>query len=101
MARRRQLGHIGHVKTMSLAKAKAHISELVDQAEHHGARTLISRHGKPVAAIVPVDVAKPTPRRPKPMSDDEVARSVQAFIDEFSAAEPEVSAVDDLLLGRR
>ena len=46
---------------MSLAQAKAHISELVDQAEHRGKRTLILRHGKPAAAIVPVDVATPKP----------------------------------------
>ena len=30
-----------------LAKAKAHLSELVDAAEHRGQRTLILRHGKP------------------------------------------------------
>jgi prevent-host-death family protein len=87
---------------MSLAEAKAHISELVDQAEHRGKGTLILRHGKPAAAIVPIDVA--TPRLPptrKPMSEGAVRRSVAAFIDEFSALEPDVSAVDDLRSGRR
>ena len=87
---------------MSLADAKAHISELVDQAEHRGMRTLILRHGKPAAAIVPVDVAKP---RPPPvrrvMSEEAVRRSVDAFIAEFGACEPDVSAVEDLRAGRR
>jgi len=96
------LGHIGHVKKMSLAEAKAHISELVDQAEHRGKRTIILRHGKPAAAIVPVDVArpKPSPAR-RPMDPKAARRSVEDFIAEFSAVEPAVSAVEDLRSGRR
>lgn len=93
-------GHIGHVQKLPLAKAKAHISELVDQAEHRGRRTIILRHGKPAAAIVPVEVALPPPPHPT-MTDEEAKRSVQAFIHEFSAADPDRSAVEDLLLGRR
>jgi prevent-host-death family protein len=89
------------MRKMSLAEAKAHISELVDEAEHHGKRIIILRHGKPAAAIVPVGVAAPKAKRPKPMSEREVRRSVLAFVEEFSAAEPEVSAVRDLLQGRR
>jgi prevent-host-death family protein len=93
-------GHNGHVVKTSLAHAKAHLSELVDQAEHKKRRILILRHGKPAAAIVPVDVAAPRRRRP-PQSDEDARRSVQTFVDEFSAAEPDISAVEDLLLGRR
>jgi prevent-host-death family protein len=90
------------MRKLSLAKAKAHISELVDQAEHRGKRTLILRHGKPAAAIVPVDVATPKPPQVRrSMSADEVRTSVEAFIAEFSACEPDVSAVDDLRAGRR
>jgi prevent-host-death family protein len=90
------------MRTMSLAQAKAHISELVDQAEHHGKRTLILRHGKPAAAIVPVDVATPKPPSVRDaMTEDDARRSVEAFIREFSAAEPDVSAVEDLQRGRR
>jgi prevent-host-death family protein len=85
----------------SLAHAKAHLSELVDAAEHRGKRIVILRHGKPAAAIVPVDVARPKPRRARRMSAEEGERSVDAFVDEFSAAEPEISAVDDLIEGRR
>jgi prevent-host-death family protein len=87
---------------MSLADAKAHISELVDQAEHRGRRTLILRHGKPAAAIVPVDVATPKPAPVRHvMSEKAARRSVEAFIAAFSACEPEVSAVEDLRAGRR
>jgi prevent-host-death family protein len=85
---------------MSLAKAKAHISELVDQAEHRGKRTIILRHGKPAAAIVPVHVAAP-PTSSAPLSERAVRRSVAAFVAEFSLAEPHVSAVEDLRTSRR
>jgi prevent-host-death family protein len=87
---------------MSLAEAKTHISELVDQAEHRGKRTLILRHGKPAAAIVPVDVATPKPAPVRTvMTEEEARRSVAAFITAFSACEPDVSAVEDLRAGRR
>lgn len=50
------------MKKASLATAKAHLSALVDEAEHKGRRILILRHGKPSAAIVPVSVATPPAR---------------------------------------
>lgn len=37
----------------TLAQAKAHLSALVSQAER-GEETIITRHGKPVAKLVPV-----------------------------------------------
>jgi prevent-host-death family protein len=90
-----------NVKKLSLAEAKAHISEIVDLAEHRGRRTIILRDGKPVAAIVPLDVAMPpSPPRPRHLMPD-VKRSVREFVTEFSRSEPEVSAVDELLRERR
>jgi prevent-host-death family protein len=89
------------VRKTSLADAKAHLSELVDAAEHHGKRIVILRHGKPAAAIVPVHVASPKPSAAKVMTRTEAERSIRAFIAEFSAAAPEESAVEDLLKGRR
>lgn len=89
------------MRKMSLAAAKAHISELVDQAEHHGKRVIILRHGKPAAAIVPVSVALPPVTRSRPLSAQDVKRSVGRFVAEFSATDPGVSAVEDLLDGRR
>ena len=89
------------MRKMSLADAKARISELVDQAEHHGQRVVILRHGKPAAAIVPVEVALPKRSQPPRMTQAKLAASIQAYIAEFSASEAETSAVDDLLAGRR
>lgn len=85
----------------SLADAKAHLSELVDAAEHHGKKIVILRHGKPAAAIVPLQAIAPKRRRRRTLSEGEARRSVDAFVAEFSAAQPEVSAVEELLQGRK
>ena len=78
----------------SLAEAKAHLSALVDEAEHHHKRILILRHGKPAAAIVPVHVAVPPKRR---LSAAEIEEAFAGL----GAAAPQASAVGDLLSGRR
>jgi prevent-host-death family protein len=89
------------MRKLPLAEVKARISELVDQAEHHGKRVVILRHGKPAAAIVPVEVALPKRRQRPRMTQAELEQSVQDYVAEFSASQPESSAVDDLLAGRR
>ena len=44
------------MKTVQLREAKATLSSLVDAAEN-GEATIITRHGRPAAAIVPMDTA--------------------------------------------
>ena len=82
------------MRSTSLSGAKAHLSELVNAAEHRGQSTLILKRGKPAAAIVPVEVA--TPERIQIFTLKEAEESVRAFVDEFSSAEPDVSAVEEL-----
>jgi len=90
------------MRKTSLAQAKANLSKLVDAAEHHRHRIVILRHGKPAAAVVPVDVAvPPKPRRALPMTPKAAERSLRRFVEEFSRSEPTTSAVEDLLQGRR
>ncbi len=85
------------IKT-SLAEAKAHLSELVDQAEYKKKRIVILRHGKPAAAIVPVEVAAPKRRQAKTMNDEEV----RAFFEDAArCGDPSFPAVEDLVHGRR
>jgi len=79
-----------------VAEAKANFSQLVDAAEHHGRRTVITRHGKPAAMLVPIEMAK-KPKR-KRMTRDEAL----AFIDSFAGlGDPNFSAVADVVEGRR
>jgi prevent-host-death family protein len=86
------------MRKTSLADAKAHLSELVDEAERRGKRILILRHGKPAAALVPIAVAIPKPPKPKPMT----AAASKAFLDELAViGDPEGEAVRDLLESRR
>lgn len=85
------------MRKTSLAEAKAHLSELVDEAEHKKRRIVILRHGKPAAAIVPVEVAVPKRSRTR-RSEEEV----RAFFEEAArCGDAEFSAVQDLLDGRR
>jgi len=66
-----------HMKKTSLVHAKAHLSELVDAAEHRGQRVIILRHGKPAAAIVPVAVAERRTTKHRPMTAAEAEALLQ------------------------
>jgi prevent-host-death family protein len=94
-------GHIGHIhmQKRSFADVKAHLSEIVDQAEHGQKTTVILRHGKPAAAIVPVPLAQRTRRR-RALSSAEVERRLDELAVEL-AGDPGFSPVTDLLEGRR
>jgi prevent-host-death family protein len=82
------------MRKASVAEAKAHLSALVDEAEHHNKCTLILRHGKPVAAIVPLDVAVPSaPRLSK--------QGIERLFAALGSTAPQESAEEDLLAGRR
>jgi prevent-host-death family protein len=81
------------MRKASVANAKAHFSELVDLAEHKGQRILILRHGKPAAAIVPVDVVAAKPPRMTP-------RAFDALLDRMIAMAPESTMTTEEALGR-
>jgi prevent-host-death family protein len=84
------------MRKTSLATAKAKLSALVDDAQHRGRTTLILRHGKPSAAIVPVDVvmARAQGGARLPPGD------VKALFDALAAGGKR-GAVADLLASRR
>ncbi len=88
------------MRKASLADAKAHFSELVDDAQYRKRRTLILRHGKASAAIVPIDVAM-APSKPavKKFSLNEIAKIFDALGQGIKADSE--SAVVDLLTNRR
>lgn len=85
------------MRTATLATAKATLSALVSDAQHRGRRTVILRHGKPSAAIVPVEVATGSTKRPKALSDADAKRLLAGF----GKATRRRSAVADLLDSRR
>jgi prevent-host-death family protein len=84
-----------HMRKTSLVHAKAHLSELVDAAEHRGQRVIILRHGRPAAAIVPVELAQRRSQR-RVMTQSEA----EAFLDEVATAVPVSSMTAEEALGR-
>jgi prevent-host-death family protein len=86
---------LDHMHRTSLVKAKAHLSELVDAAEHRGQRILILRHGKPAAAIVPVRIAEESAKH-RLMTEAEA----EAFLDTVAASAPVVDMSINEALGR-
>ncbi|MCC7535660.1 MAG: type II toxin-antitoxin system Phd/YefM family antitoxin [Deltaproteobacteria bacterium] len=89
------------MRSRPLADVKAHLSEIVDSVEHRGARLLITRHGKPAAAIVPVgDLTTPQARKVR-VRPKATRRAVEAMLASFAPAEPGDSAVEQLRRDRR
>lgn len=86
-----------HMRRTSLVHAKAHLSELVDEAQHKKRPVIILRRGKPAAAIVPVDAVRALERAaPRAMSADEA----HAFMDELIASVPPSDMTIEEALGR-
>jgi len=82
------------MRKTSIADARAHLSALVDDAQYRRRTTLILRHGKPSAAIVPVEVAMPA-RRASRLS----ARNINSLFNVLAAGGRR-GAVADLLASR-
>ena len=85
------------MRRTSLVHAKAHLSELVDEAEHKKKPVLILRHGKPAAAIVPIEAVpglKRTEARPL------TAEEARALLDDLAASTPESLMTIEEALGR-
>ena len=61
------------MKTVQLRQAKANLSSLVDAAEH-GEATIITRHGRPAAAIVPMESAEKFFGKARPSLGEYLAR---------------------------
>ena len=88
-----------HMRRTSLVQAKAHLSELVDLAEHKGQRVLICRHGKPAAALVPVDAAQAPASKPRqPRMTLEEASALLARL--ARGGDRSFDALEDLYEGR-
>jgi prevent-host-death family protein len=84
------------MKRMSVAEAKAHFSELVADARR-GKRTVILRHGKPAAAVVPAAAAEPAQKPPAATREQALA-----LLESFAhLGDPSVDAVAELKAGRR
>jgi prevent-host-death family protein len=84
------------MKRMSIAEAKAHFSELVADARR-GKKTVILRHGRPAAAVVPAAEVEPRPK-PVAMSREQALAIFESFA---HLGDPAIDAVGELKAGRR
>ena len=41
--------------TVSTSKARVDFAEIINQVAYRGERVVLGRHGKPIAAIIPID----------------------------------------------
>jgi len=84
------------MRRTSLVHAKAHLSELVDEAEHKKKPVIILRHGKPAAAIVPVEAVPGLKHAlPRPMTAEE-ARALMDRLVANAPPEPAMSLAEAL-----
>ncbi len=68
-------------RKLGLAKARENFSEIVEQVQYQGKSYVISRHGKPAAAVVPVEVYENWKRQRKTFF--ETVRKLQEANQEF------------------
>jgi prevent-host-death family protein len=85
----------------SLARAKAQLSALVSAAQHKRQRVIILRHGKPSAAIVPIDVALAVSRSRGPRAKGLTHKQVRRLFAALGKPTTRRSAVADLSTTRR
>lgn len=67
-------------EAVSVAEAKRRFSELIDRVQN-GDRLVVSRRGKPVMALVPIEVAGRGPARPAPLGLAAVAGALSDWDD--------------------
>lgn len=89
------------MKRTSLAHAKAQLSALVSEAQHKRQRVIILRHGKPSAAIVPIEVALAASRSRGSRAKGLTLTEVRRLFGALGKGAIRRSAVADLLSTRR
>ena len=87
------------MKRISVAAAKAHFSEVVEDARR-GKKIMILRHGKPAAAVVPASMVEPIRARGSSptMTHEEALEVFEGFA---RLGDPAFDAAADLKAGRR
>lgn len=70
----------------SIRAARINLAAIVDRAEHDGEPTVITRHGREVAAIVPIDLL----REYRVLEEREILRMISERRDEPTVSMEEV-----------
>ncbi len=88
-------------RKLSVSEARENFSELVEQVQHQGDAYIISRHGKPAAVVVPLEVYENWKRERRAFFDSirrsQTQANLQPEIAEKLAAEAATAARNDTL----
>ena len=85
-------------KKLPLSNAREKLSDLLDQVQYRGDTYIISRHGKPAAAIVPIELYENWKRERKSFFD--FIRQSQRQVD-LPEGEAEQIALDAVRMARQ
>lgn len=69
---------------LGVTKAREKLSEIVESVQYHNDAYIISRHGRPAAAVVPVEIYESWKRNRRELFD-----LIRKFQDTSGAADPE------------
>lgn len=62
-------------RILGITEARANFREIVEQVQYKGEKVIINRHGKPAAAVVPIEVYENWKRQRKELFD--LVREIQ------------------------
>jgi prevent-host-death family protein len=80
-------------KELGITQARIEFNEIVEQVQHRGDIYIINRHGKPAAALVPVQVYETWKRQRRQFFDQIRELEAQAGLEPEKAERPATQAV--------
>lgn len=86
-------------KELGLTKAREKLSDLVDRVQYNGDTYVISRHGKPAAAVVPMEVYESWKRQREELFDTIRQMQAEANLTPSRAAKVAAEAVSAVRAG--
>lgn len=73
------------MSTIPMSKAKTHLARLLTEVEELGERVTITRSGKPVGVLLPVDEYEGLLETLEILGDSELSKAVREGLEDFEA----------------
>lgn len=89
------IGSMSEIQVETIRQVRDHIADVVDRADREGSPTVITRRGKEVAAIVPIDLL----RRYQQLEEEEIMRMVRERMDNPEPGIPMEEVMAEILKG--
>lgn len=85
---------LGMAKTVPVKELRAELAELLDQVADRREHVIVTRHGRPAAAIVPIDEYEGLEETAEILSDPAALRAIQRGLADLKAGR--VSTLDEV-----